>query len=183
MSEPGDLGEMKLIRRNDSLARTGAPQGSVKKMRIDLPRRRRQKIKPTMIPKTLIIALSITTVAAVALADPKQTDERTSTKRQTQAKSPGKTEITPKSLTAGWHNINGEWLHSDGYKYVDGRVVKLKKQTNVHARPPKPPSAELLKSARTTPAATPAQNSAAAKAAEKERNLRPRPAPQTGSHL
>jgi len=136
-----------------------------------------------MISKTLIVAFSITTVAAVAFADPKSTEERTSTKRQTQAQSTGKTVITPKSLTAGWHNINGEWLHSDGYKYVDGRVVKLKKQTNVHARPPKPPSAELLKSARTTPTATPAQNSAAAKAAEKERNLRPRPAPQTGSHL
>ena len=136
-----------------------------------------------MISKTLIVTLSITTVAAVALADPKPTEGQTSSKRQTQVQETGKKVISPKSLTAGWHNIKGEWLHSDGYKYIDGRVVQVKKQSNAHARPPKPPSAELLKSARTTPTATPAQNTAAAKAAERERNLRPRPAPQTGSHL
>jgi hypothetical protein len=83
-------------------------------------------------------------------------------------------------LPEGWNYIKGEWIHSDGYKYVNGQVIRTTAQT--HKRPPKPPSKALLNSVKTKPAPTPA-DSAAAKAAERERNLRTRPASQTGTHL
>jgi hypothetical protein len=84
-------------------------------------------------------------------------------------------------LAEGWTYVKGEWIHSDGYKYVKGQVIRTGAQT--HKRPPKPPSNSLLNSVKTKPTTSPDPNSAAAKAAEKERNLRPRPAPQTGTHL
>ena len=77
--------------------------------------------------------------------------------------------------------MKGEWIHSDGYKYVKGQVVHTGAQT--HKRPPKPPSKSLLNSVKIEPSPTPAPDSAAAKAAEIERNKRLRPAPQTGSNL
>ena len=87
--------------------------------------------------------------------------------------------VTP--LREGWNYVKGEWVHSEGYKYVNGRVVRT--TAPPHKRPPRPPSQALLNAVKTKPSPTPEPNSAAAKAAEKERNLRPRPAPQTGTHL
>ena len=96
-----------------------------------------------------------------------------------------KTDAGPKivapPLREGWNYVKGEWIHSDGYKYVKGRVIRIGAQT--HKSPPKPPSRALLDSVKARPTPTPDPNSAAAKAAEKERNLRPQPAPQTGTHL
>jgi len=99
-------------------------------------------------------------------------------------RSPGKN--TPQktvsaSSAEGWHYLKGEWIHSDGYKFVNGQIIRVGAQT--HKRPPKPPSKSLLDSVKSKASPTPAPNSAAAKAAEKERNLQPRPAPQTGTHL
>ena len=85
-------------------------------------------------------------------------------------------------LAEGWSLVNGVWMHSDGYKLVKGQVVRTGTQT--HKRPPKPPSqaemngATKKKNAPVTPA-----DAAAAKAAEKERNLRPLPSRQTGTNL
>jgi hypothetical protein len=99
-------------------------------------------------------------------------------------KPPAKTNATPKSvpsppLVEGWNHVNGEWIHSDGYKYVNGKVTRTGTQT--HKRPPKPPAKALLNSVKMKPAPDP--NSAGAKAAERERNQRQRPASQTGTHL
>ena len=85
------------------------------------------------------------------------------------------------SLAEGWSHVKGEWIHSDGYKYVKGKVVSLGSHPKKMA--PKPPSKALLDSIKVRPTPSPAPNSAAAKAAEKERNMRQRPAPQTGTHL
>ncbi len=33
----------------------------------------------------------------------------------------------------GWNYVKGEWIHSDGYKYVNGQVIRTgRKLTNVH---------------------------------------------------
>jgi len=102
--------------------------------------------------------------------------------QRTQAKIDASSKIhSAAALAEGWNHVKGEWIHSDGYKYVNGQVVRTGAQT--HKKPPKPPSKALLNSVRIRPAPSPDPNSAAAKAAVKERNLRPRPAPQTGSHL
>lgn len=106
--------------------------------------------------------------------------KRESQKPQTKTDAASKIPPAP-VLAEGWNHVRGEWIHSDGYKYLKGQVVRIGAQT--HKKPPKPPSKALLNSVGIRPAPSPDPNSAAAKAAERERNLRPRPAPQTGSHL
>src|SRR6478672_3130611 len=125
-----------------------------------------------------LIGLTIFIATVSLRAEPTPTVSPTSSK-QSKTKAPPK--ISPATpLLEGWNYVKGEWIHSDGYKYVNGQVIRTTAQT--HKPPPKPPSKALLNSVKTKPAATPA-DSAAAKAAERERNLRARPASQTGTHL
>ena len=136
------------------------------------------------IPCLIVLA---TLVAAVSLhAEPTPSADRTPSKNAKSQKPPAKTNAAPRSvslpsLVEGWNYVKGEWIHSDGYKYVNGQVIRTGAQT--HKRPPKPPAKALLNSVTIKPAPTPVPGSAAAKAAERERNLRPRPAPQTGTNL
>jgi hypothetical protein len=129
----------------------------------------------------------MTLAAAVSLqADPTPSADRTPSKNANNQKPPARTNAAPKSvstspLAEGWNYVNGEWIHSDGYKYVNGSVTRI--GTRTYKRPPKPPAKALLDSVKTKPLPTPVPGSAAAKAAEIERNKRVRPAPQTGSHL
>ncbi|MEN3369914.1 MAG: hypothetical protein V7609_2057 [Verrucomicrobiota bacterium] len=122
----------------------------------------------------------LATLAAAVSLRGEPTPSAESPKRQPQ------TSATPKVVSApplvdGWNYVKGEWIHSDGYKYVNGQIIRIGSQP--HKRPPKPPAKSLLDSVKIKPTPTPVPNSAAAKAAERERNLRPRPAPQTGTHL
>jgi len=128
-----------------------------------------------------ILSLIVLTalVAGVSLnAEPTPSAERTSSKSANR--------VAPKTVPAppaagGWSYVKGEWVHVDGYKYVNSQLIRTGAPT--HKRPPKPPSKALLNSVKIKPAPTPVPGSAAAKAAEKERNLRPTPTSQTGSHL
>jgi hypothetical protein len=137
----------------------------------------------------LFLILLATIAAPVSLsAEPTPSADRPSRKNAKKAESekpPSKTNAGPKivapPLREGWNYFKGEWIHSDGYQFVKGQVIRIGAQT--HKSPPKPPSKALLDSVKTKPTPTPDPNSAAAKAAEKERNSRPRPAPQTGTHL
>ena len=139
-----------------------------------------------------ILSLLVLTALASAVslpAEPTPRAERTSSKNAKKIesqKSRAKTNAAPKTVPApplleGWNYVKGEWIHSDGYKYVNGQVIRTGGQT--HKRPPKPPSKSLLNSVKIKPTPTPALDRAAAKAAEIERNKRPRPAPQTGTNL
>ena len=129
-----------------------------------------------MIKKTVSIFILVGLAASISLgAEPskkhksKKSDTSTSTS-------------TLANTTTGWSVVNGVWVHSDGYKFVNGQVVRSSPQT--HKPAPKPPTQAELNAAAVKKNApkTPAQQ-AADKAAERERNLTPRPAPQTGSHL
>jgi hypothetical protein len=126
--------------------------------------------------RNIVSLILITTFAAAVSmkADPTPSADRTPSRKAV-------TKTVPAPLAEGWNYLRGEWIHSDGYKYLKGQVIRTAAQT--HNKPPRPPSKALLDSVKTKPTATPDPNSAAAKAAEKERNLRPRPAPQTGTHL
>lgn len=136
-----------------------------------------------------LIALTALAVAVSLHAEPTPSADRTSSKKANKVasqKPQPKTNVASKifpapPLKAGWNHVKGEWIHSDGYKYVNSKVVRTGAQT--HRRPPKPPAKSLLNSVKMKPTPTPDPNSAAAKAAERERNLRPRPASQTGSNL
>ena len=141
-----------------------------------------------MIRNILSLLVLTSLAAAVSLkAEPRSSAARTSSKRASKVESQKpktKTNAAPKiapapPLIEGWNYVKGEWTHSDGYKYVNGQVVRTGEQT--HKRPPKPPTKSLLNSVKSKPKPDP--NSPAAKAVEKERNLSPRPASQTGTHL
>jgi hypothetical protein len=123
----------------------------------------------------------LTAVAATAplKADPSPSPRDSSSKNSKETKSALKVVPAP-PLKPGWSMVNGVWMHSDGYKFVNGQVVRVGTQT--HTKPPKPPTkAEMdaaMKKSKTPP------DAAAAKAAERQRNLAPsRPASQTGTHL
>jgi hypothetical protein len=125
--------------------------------------------------------LSVAVVSAVAIASVQANPPSRSKKKKASSKAIPK--IVPAApLASGWSYVNGVWTHSDGYRLVNGQVVRSGIQT--HKPPPKPPTkAEMnfvlkKKKAPQTPA-----EAAAAKAAQRERNLRPGPAPQTGTHL
>lgn len=123
----------------------------------------------------LLILLSALAAPASLMAEPTPTAKKHSRKTATKPVAE-----TPASQ-AGWTYVKGEWIHPDGYKYVKGQVIRTGAQT--HKSPPAPPSKALLDSVKSKPTPTPDPNSPAAKAAQKERNLQPRPASQTGTHL
>jgi len=129
-----------------------------------------------MIRTILSIALLSTFAAGSLQAEP-PAKQHPSSKKQTPA--PKGAPATP--LVSGWSYANGVWTHVDGYKLVNGKVVRAGIQT--HKKAPLPPTKAEMDAAMKKPQGpkTPAQI-AADKAAERQRNLRPIPAPQTGFH-
>ena len=86
------------------------------------------------------------------------------------------------ALASGWSYNNGVWTHIDGYKLVNGQVMRSGVQT--YKKPPSPPTkAEMDAVMKKNAAPKSAAELAAEKEAQRQRNLAPRPAPQTGSHL
>ena len=134
-----------------------------------------------MIRTILSITLLITVAATNAVqADPSPSKE-SSRKKKTTSKSVSKAEAaTP--LASGWSYTNGVWSHVDGYKLVNGQVMRSGIQT--HKTAPKPPTkTEMDAVMKKKSAPKTAAEVAAEKEALRQRNLAPRPAPQTGSHL
>jgi hypothetical protein len=104
---------------------------------------------------------------------------------QAEPPSKKKSSLVPKLAPAapvkeGWSLVNGVWTHSDGYQFVKGQVLRVGTQT--HKKPPKPPTKAEMDAAMKKPAPKKV-DPAATKAAEREKNLTPHPAPQTGTHL
>ena len=133
-----------------------------------------------MIRTILSIAVLTTFIGAAALkGNPSPTRHSSSSKNKKETKAALKV-VPAAPLKPGWSLVNGIWNHSDGYKLVDGEVIRVGNQT--HKRPPKPPSKTEMDAAKNTRPQTPA-DAAAKKAAEREKNLTPRPASQTGTHL
>jgi hypothetical protein len=88
----------------------------------------------------------------------------------------------------GWTRVNGEWIHPEGYKFVNNKVVRSTAKTGRAF--PKPPgklaleNAAKLESRTKAPSAADDAQTPAEKAAETRRkNLTPTAAPQTGTHL
>jgi hypothetical protein len=123
--------------------------------------------------------LSIAILTALASGSLKA-NPKTSKKSKSQKNTP--TVVATSPLVSGWSYANGVWTHVDGYKLVNGQVVRSGIQT--HKKAPKPPTKEEMDAALKKPKGPKtAAQIAADKAAERERNLAPRPAPQTGSHF
>ena len=85
----------------------------------------------------------------------------------------------------GWSYLNGEWVHPDGYKFANNKVFRTTAKSG--KTPPKPPGKLALENAtmltRPKPAATDTRTATEKAADERRKNLAPRPASQTGSHL
>jgi hypothetical protein len=122
----------------------------------------------------LLISLTILAIPASLTAEPTPSADKPSRKNAAP-------KVAPAASAEGWTYVKGEWIHPDGYKYVKGQVMRISAQT--HKTAPKPPSKALLDSVKAKPTPAPDPNSTATKAAQKERNLQPRPASQTGTHL
>lgn len=132
--------------------------------------------------RQILLFLVATAITLNAAPTPTPGPSNTSKKKMAPGSLKTPVKLAPTTpLTEGWSNVNGVWVHSDGYKYEKGQVIRVGSQT--HKRPPKPPSKELLNSVRNNTKTPSAADTAAAKAAERERNLAPKPAPQTGTHL
>lgn len=85
----------------------------------------------------------------------------------------------------GWRYANSEWIHPDGYKFVNNKVVRTTAKPG--GKFPNPPGRLAQQHAmKLAPPAKPGLNvhSVPEKAAEtRAKNLYQRPASQTGSHL
>jgi hypothetical protein len=131
--------------------------------------------------RTTIFLFLITSLAIGAITveakPPKSKSKETQTTQAT----------TPTALAEsanGWTYVKGEWIHPDGYKFVNGKVLRTTAKTGKAF--PKPPGKLALENAqKLTPKSNPAPaKSAAEKAAEERRkNLTPIAAPQTGTHM
>ena len=134
--------------------------------------------------RTLFFLLAFTTftIALQAAPTPTPGPKRTSNKS---AKATEPQETVAQSAN-GWSYVNGEWVHPDGYKYVNGKVLRTTARTGRAF--PKPPGKLALENAQKLtpkPSSAPeiAKTEAERKAEIKRKNLETRPAPQTGSHM
>ena len=127
-----------------------------------------------MIRTILSLALLATLIATTAVkADPPSRKKKTHSTRKVEPIA---------ALASGWSYNNGVWTHIDGYKLVNGQVMRSGIQTHKKAPPP-PTKAEMDAVMKKNAAPKSAAELAAEKEAQRQRNLAPRPASQTGSHL
>jgi hypothetical protein len=86
----------------------------------------------------------------------------------------------------GWMYVNGEWVHPDGYKFVNNKVLRTTAKAGKIV--PNPPGKLALENpTKLTPRkkspAEEAQTTAEKAAEARRKNLAPTPASQTGTHL
>lgn len=133
--------------------------------------------------RTLFFLLAFTSfaIALQAAPTPTPTPKRTSDKSE---KIGGPQETLAQSAN-GWTFVKDEWVHPEGYKFVNGKVLRTTARTGKAF--PKPPGKLALDNAQkltAKPSPAPETKTAAQKAAdERRKNLAPRPASQTGSNL
>jgi hypothetical protein len=86
----------------------------------------------------------------------------------------------------GWVYLNGQWIHPDGYKFVNNKILRTTAKTGQAF--PKPPGKLALENptklaVRPKSPADEAKSAAEKAAQQREKNLTPTPASQTGTHL
>ena len=89
--------------------------------------------------RNILCLIALTTLAAAVSLRAEPTPSKNTKSQKSSAKTDADRKIVPAPrLAEGWNYVNGEWIHSDGYKYVNRQVVRTGAQT--HKRPPNPPS-------------------------------------------
>ena len=140
----------------------------------------------------LVIAALLVLPGAGLRAEPPAKPERTRSSgdvKKTTDRGPTRNQLIESAN--GWRYVNGEWVHPDGYKFVNNTVLRTTAKTGKSV--PKPPGKLALENpmklaSQTKSATAPSPKNDAKTAAEKaveerQKNLTPRPAPQTGTHL
>ena len=137
----------------------------------------------------VIAALLLPGVGLRAEPPPKSDrTQRSADARKTPVRGPTRAQLIDSAN--GWVFVSGEWVHPEGYKFVNNKIIRTTAKTGKAA--PKPPGKLALENPTklapsTKSAAAPSKDdakTAAEKAAEARRkNLNPTAAPQTGTHL
>lgn len=140
---------------------------------------------------SLLIALVLVLPGTGLRAEPSaKNTSNPSSRDTTKAKGSGPSRARLLESANGWLRVNGEWVHPEGYKFVNNRVIRTTAKTGRSF--PKPPgklaqeNASKLESPTKSkaPAATTDTRTPAEKAEEaRQKNLTPTVAPQTGTHL
>lgn len=132
-----------------------------------------------------LVAFTSFAIALQAAPTPTPNPKRSSSKSEKNSGGEKRVSETIAQSANGWYYDKGEWVHPEGYKYVNRKVLRT---TARLGKPlPNPPGKLALENPeKLTPKtnSAPDTKTAAEKAAETRRkNLETRPAPQTGSHL
>jgi hypothetical protein len=143
-------------------------------------------------------AYSLLIVATIALSGtdlkaepPVKSERKSNSSNSTKTTNLDSTRARLLESANGWMSVNGEWVHPDGYKFVNNKVVRTTAKAGKTF--PNPPGKFALenpmkltprtKSDAARSASDQAQTEAEKAAEQRRKNLTPRPAPQTGSHL
>lgn len=130
---------------------------------------------------SLVVTTSLVLIAATLNAKP----PAKSKSKQTQTTQ----NIAPNALTEsanGWVFTKGEWVHPEGYKFVNGKILRTTAKAGIAA--PKAPGKLALENAqklsqKPTVAPKTVQTEAERKAEERRKNLAPAAPRQTGTNL
>lgn len=135
----------------------------------------------------LVIAAVLLLPADGVWAEPPAKTERTVISNNSKKTKPREPSLARLIESAnGWMYVNGEWVHPEGYKFLNNKILRT---TATPGKPfPKPPGKLALENpTKLTPRSksiAPDPTTTSEKAAEQRRkNLEPRPASQTGTHL
>jgi len=135
----------------------------------------------------LIVAILLLPARALKAEPPAKTERPTTSNdaKKTTGRGPSLARLLESAN--GWVYVNGEWVHPDGYKFVNNKVLRTTARSG-KASSPKPPGKLALENPTKliprTKSTSPDAATAAEKAAEQRRkNLEPRPTSQTGTHL
>lgn len=139
--------------------------------------------------RNVLVFLALTSFAVASLASPTPSPSRkgTSSKKEEHKKAKKSTLSEQLIVSAnGWSYVKGVWVHPEGYKYVNRQVFRTTARIGRVA--PMPPGKLALDNAQKLSPKTGStqvvpQTEAEKKAEQVRKNLTPRPAPQTGSHL
>lgn len=117
---------------------------------------------------------------------PAKTDRTAATSKTKNATDRGPSRAQLIESANGWVYVNGEWVHPDGYKFVNKKLLRTTARTG--QSPPKPPGKLALENpakltARPKSAAEEGKAASERAAEARRKNLTPTPASQTGTHL
>jgi hypothetical protein len=139
--------------------------------------------------RNVLFFLALTSFAVASLASPTPSPSRKGTSSRKQAhKQNHKSTLSEQLILSanGWSYENGVWVHPEGYKYVNREVLRTTARIGRVA--PMPPGKVALDNAQKLSPKTGStqaipQTEAEKKAEQRRKNLTPRPASQTGSHI